>query len=459
MSRIILLTLAMLASATTFSQTPIVLNTDEVGNIAILGGTLISISGNGRYAMFRARQPLIAEDTSNGGQIYVRDLETGTLELVTVTPNGSPATNGGAVPDSSLSTPRLLSDNGRIALFASDSEDILPGTILPIIGQNLQLYLRDLDAGVTVHVSVDSDNNPANGSVIEYTLDPSGLAVLFSSNATNLDPMFTQPALTYLHRVDAPVGSSVRTQAACRDRDGVARPCNRFSLSCGGALTAFAGGASFPWIEGEDLPPGQIYSDIFIGNTIAGNWKRLGAEVDPPIIPDGTARNGIAPSINCTGDRLAFISLDPLITGDSNGERDLHIYNLLSGQFFLLQNSPGESFGASTVSLSTDGSVVAFLTPNNIDPDDSNFIAFQDAYAIYLPRDIIPPLSAEWISQSNRSGADSTLMVYAGNLAAIGFRALTTGPNWPGNGSPGSSPHLYVQGSPSARIFNSRFQP
>jgi hypothetical protein len=239
----------------------------------------------------------------------------------------------------------------------------------------------------------------------------------------------------------------------------VPRPCRQFTLSCGGALTAFAGGSSHPWIEGEDLGFGQIYSDIFIGNTIAGNWKRLGAEVDPPILPDGTARNSIAPSINCTGDRLAFISRDPLLFGDDNGDDDLHIYNLLSGQFFLLQNSPGETFGARTVSLSTDGSVVAFLTQENIDPGDTNFQTFLDAYAIYLPRDIVPPLSAEWISQANGSGADNTFFVYAGNLTAIGFEAQTGGPDWPGNGSPGASPHLYVQGSPSVRIFSSRFQP
>lgn len=456
MHRIIFFIAVILVSAAAQSQTPTVINSDEDGNIADLGGALMSISGNGRYAMFRSIQPLIPEDTSFGGQIYVKNLETGELELVTVTPDGSPATDGGIGSFVGNTTPRLLSDNGRIALFASVSADILPGTIT---GQGEQLYLRDLDKGVTVHVSVDSDNNPANSSVIEYTLDPSGLAVLFASNATNLDPTFPQGGLTYLHRVDAPVGSSVRTQAACRDRDGVARPCRSFTLSCGGALMAFAGGSSFDWIEGEDLGFGGIYSDIFIGNTIAGNWVRVSAEVDPPIVPDGTARHSIAPSINCTGDRLAFISPDPLINGDNNGERDLHIYNLLSGQFFLLQDSPGESFGANTVSLSTDGSVLAFLTQKNLDPGDNNFTGFFDAYAIYLPRDIIPPLSAEWISQSDGAGADATFVAHAGNLSAIGFQAQTTGPNWPGNGSPGSSNHLYAQESQSKTVFKSRFQP
>jgi hypothetical protein len=166
--------------------------------------------------MFRALQPLIPEDTSTGGQIYIKDLETGQLELVSVTPDGSPAVDGASPPNQGLSVPRLLSDDGRYALFASSSEDILPGSILPTIGLNEQLYLRDRELGVTIHVSVDSNNNPSNAGVIEYTLDPSGLAVLFASNADNLDPMYPQPSLTYLHRVDAPVGSSVRTQAACR---------------------------------------------------------------------------------------------------------------------------------------------------------------------------------------------------------------------------------------------------
>lgn len=450
-----------------FAQDPelIVLTEDENGNLDTQGGRLIGMSGNGRFAAFKAFGPLVAEDTT-GQQIYVRDLQTGELELISATPAGFSSVEQQPTVLFDVSNRRAISDDGRYVLFSSSSPDLIPG-IDP--GNQQWLFLRDRQTQTTRLINVDNNDVPGNQSVDgQFTLDPSGVAVAFSSAATNLDPLAPSGGI-FLHRTDAPVGSSVRTRAACRDRDGVPRPvsaCGGFTISCGGAIMAFRGGSFHNWVEGEDLAFGERYRDFFIGNPIAGNWTRVGADADIPLPPDdGDLSNdaGGAPSIDCSGTRIAFWTRNELRLGDTN-DPDLYVYDLIARRITLIEDPigtsvepPGLAFGQTLndVSLSSNGNLIAFATQRGIDPNDTNGLS--DVYTVEVPRDPIAPFDIQWVSSALDTPGDShSYQPYATNTGVVGFKSPSDNPPWPainlGDG------HVFAKGVTLEGVFFDGFE-
>jgi len=468
MLRSVIFTLLLaLPGLSALAQDPdlIVLTEDENGGLNTQGGRLTGISGNGRYAAFWSTTPLVAEDTT-GNQIYVRDLATGDLELVSATPAGLASSEPQTSVLIDASNRRTVSDDGRFVLFASSSSDLIPG-IDP--GAQQWLFLRDRQTQTTRLINVDNNDVPGNQSVDgHFTLDPSGIAVAFSTAASNLDPLAPNGGI-FLHRTDAPIGSSVRTQAACRDRDGIPRPlsaCGGFTISCGGAIMAFRGGSVFNWIEGEDLGFGETYRDYFIGNPIAGNWTRVGAEADVPLPPDDGVLNndaGGAPSIDCSGTRIAFWTRNELRLGDTS-DPDLYIFDLIARRITLIEDPigtslepPGFAFGQTLndVSISSSGNLVAFATQRAIDPNDTNSLS--DVYTVEVARDPIAPFDIQWVSNALDTAGDShAFQPYAANNGMVVFRSLADNSPWPAiNQGEG---HLFAKGVALEGIFFSGFE-
>lgn len=459
----LLIVLALASKAMAQDPDLIVLTEDETGSQATQGGRLIGISGNGRFAAFKSFSPLVAEDTT-GQQIYVRDLQTGDLELISATPAGVSSSEQQTSVRFDVSNRRAISDDGRFVLFASSSSDLVPG-VDPGVQQ--WLFLRDRENQTTRLVSVNNNDEPGNQSVNgQFTLDPSGIAVAFSSPASNLDPLAPNGGI-FLHRTDAPIGSSVRTQAACRDRDGVPRPqsaCGGFTISCGGAIMAFRGGSFHNWVEGEDLDFGESYRDYFIGNPIAGNWVRVGAEAGLPP-DDGILNNnaGGAPSIDCSGTRIAFWTRNELRLGDTN-DPDLYIYDLIARRITLIEDPigtslepPGFAFGQTLndVSLSSNGNLIAFATQRGIDPSDTNGLS--DIYTVEVQRDPAPPYDIQWVSHAlDTPGNSHSWQPYAANNGQVAFKSPSDNAPWPvtnfGDG------HVFARGVALEGVFFDGFE-
>lgn len=297
-----------------------------------------------------------------------------------------------------------------------------------------------------------------------YTMDPTGTAVLFKTPADNMDPVFTNGPW-FLHRTDAPVGSSARTRAACRDREGVPRNCISPAISCGGALVVAGISGSIPWIEGEDLPFGGVYSDLAIGNTIDGNWIRIGAEADIPLPADAGGGTGDTPTaaINCTGDRIAFRTNMALRNGDTN-DADLYVFNVISRQLWLIEQPFGTSLfdlqGGSRVAMSSDGLDIVFSTGRGLDSRDTN--GFLDVYHFEMPPN---PASLEfdfnWVSHNDFVPANSLFLdqLGIGGNGVAGFRTPANNPPpWPANAG-GPRGQVYVRERlPKEFVFVSDFE-
>ena len=139
-----------------------------------------SVSADGRYVLFQSYgTDLVAGDTNNSSDVFVRDNVTGTNTLVSATPSGSVGNLD--------SYPSAISPNGRYALFYSDASDLVASPTPLFYGQ-ANYYLRDLQTGTTTMVSLTDTGSVPDGqsaaAVGAVTND--GRYVLFVSNSTDV---------------------------------------------------------------------------------------------------------------------------------------------------------------------------------------------------------------------------------------------------------------------------------
>jgi Ca2+-binding RTX toxin-like protein len=140
-----------------------------------------SISANGRFVAFHSRATnLVPGDTNNSRDIFVRDLLTNTTTLISVSSSGERG-NGDSF---NLLSPGAISADGRFVVFESAATNLVPGDT----NGNQDIFVRDTLANTTTRVSVNSAGNEGNSISYITSISPNGQKVGFSSAATNLVP-------------------------------------------------------------------------------------------------------------------------------------------------------------------------------------------------------------------------------------------------------------------------------
>jgi Tol biopolymer transport system component len=138
------------------------------------------LSTNGRYAVFESSaSDLVAGDTNDATDVFVRDVLTGTTLLVSV------ATNG--VPGNGASRSPAVTPDGRYVVFVSEANNLVENDTNGIP----DIFVRDLQSGTTSLASVGAGLRNPGSPLIFSTSDapsitPDGRYVLFLSTATNL---------------------------------------------------------------------------------------------------------------------------------------------------------------------------------------------------------------------------------------------------------------------------------
>jgi hypothetical protein len=119
---------------------------------------------------------LVANDTNNAQDIFVRDLVTGTTERISVASDGSQAN----MPSHDAS----ISADGRYVAFRSSATNLHAGDL----NTDTDIYLRDRVLGTTTHLSKSSAGVFANKGSDLPAVSGDGRFVAFDSSATNLVP-------------------------------------------------------------------------------------------------------------------------------------------------------------------------------------------------------------------------------------------------------------------------------
>src|SRR5581483_2265296 len=148
------------------------------------------ISSDGRYALFESTAgDLVANDTNQARDIFLRDVVVGKTVLV------SASISGGFGDKSSYNS--VMTPDGRYVAFASAASNLVAGDTNGIT----DVFVRDMISNVTTLVSVGAQTTPALGSQLGSEgplLTPDAHYVAFQSSALKLAPGVSNFAGIYI---------------------------------------------------------------------------------------------------------------------------------------------------------------------------------------------------------------------------------------------------------------------
>ena len=312
------------------------------------------VSADGRYVVFKSNAyNLVANDTNNTTDIFVRDRLTGTTERASVRPNGGQA-NG----ESSFG---FITPDGRYVSFTSKASNLGGGQTQPFD----DVFVRDRQAHTTICVSVDPSGNDADGASKNAWMSADGRFVVFDSLATNLVPgdvngfqdIFVRDLLTNTtERV------SVDSSGAEADGDS-----SGSSISDDGRIVVFVSSAT-------NLVPGDTNGaqDVFAHDRLTGTTARVNVNMAA-----GQTSGATEASVSSDGRFVVFeCGASDLVPGDTNAAEDVFVRDLQAGTTERVSVSSAGAQGngdSRHPSISPDGRFVVFWTvASNLGPGDTN---------------------------------------------------------------------------------------
>jgi Tol biopolymer transport system component len=176
---------------------------DSLGAQGDYASSAPAISADGRYVAFEsASETFVADDANLSVDVFRHDMLTRRTEWVSVGANGN-------------SFSPTLSADGRHVAFESMADNLIEGDA----NQDLDVYLRDMDTGTVVRVSVGFEGLESDGQSRRPSMSSDGRRVAFSSTATNLVAGDTNGQADIFVR-DLVAGSTVRVSVDSSGLEG-----------------------------------------------------------------------------------------------------------------------------------------------------------------------------------------------------------------------------------------------
>jgi hypothetical protein len=149
---------------------------DSAGGQGTLQSFGSSISADGRFVAFSSYAPnLTLYDTNGLPDIFVHDRQTGVTKRVSVE-------SAGGLSDGYNSYPSISAD-GRFVAFYASSTNLVPGDT----NTDTDIFVRDLLTATTKRANVDSvGTESTGGDSHDPSISADGRFIAFYSNATNL---------------------------------------------------------------------------------------------------------------------------------------------------------------------------------------------------------------------------------------------------------------------------------
>ncbi len=408
------------------------------------------ISNNGRYALFESTaSDLVAGDTNNASDVFVRDLVTGTTLLVSASTNDQPA-NG-------ISVNAVMTPDGRYVAFDSTASNLVPGDTNRI----RDVFIRDLQTGVTAlastgllpnsfYFSRTSSESPqitpdgryvaflskgvTNGSVSVgdiYVRDLVGQTTVWAStNALPVVKFVTGASYSYAISYNQTISADGRFVAyeASPSPYLSSRVILRYSLQTGATDIVTTNAAGI--IRGSEsfdhslvmTPDGRFIA--FVGNTnVSGAatcvylWD---AQTGTAALASGDLNNAVPPGSSCyvptldpLGRFVAFLTSANLTTNSLHAGDHVYLRDMQTGVTRLLDagvDGVGSGVSPGTIpSLSDDGRFVAFESPDgNLVPNDNN--RANDVFVRDLTPDTVELISSRNPNLPSRTPAGPSIL-------------------------------------------------
>jgi Tol biopolymer transport system component len=332
------------------------------------------VSDDGRYVSFTSQASnLVPNDTNAAGDVFVRDLQTGTTTRASLDANGAEGNGAGG---------GWMSADGRYVAFSGS------GPYVPI-DTNLyeDVFLRDMQANTTVRASVSSSGVQGDGASYGGSLSADGRYAAFESEATNL------------------VTGDTNGFSDCFVHDFQSGATILVSLSSGGAQGNWVSNSPSLSRDGRYVVFDSIATNLVSGDTngfrdVFVRDLQTGTTTRESVASNGAQGDGDSywAVISRGGRYVAFLSnATNLVPGDTNGVMDVFVRDRLTGR---TTRASVDSAGVqgnqisdpnTAASISADGRFVAFDSrATNLVPDDSNgwddvFLRDRGGDALFAP--------------------------------------------------------------------------
>jgi len=319
----------------------------------------LALSADGRFVAFGSYATnLVADDTNAKIDVFIRDRDTGTTERVSVTSLGVQADNESFSP--------AISSDGRYVAFRSEATNL----VLIDTNNSSDIFVHDRLTGLTERVSVASDGTQANGDSISPAISSDGRFVAFSSKASNLVVDDTNNKVDiFLH--DRQTDTTERIVGPAEFDTGSGILIVSPAISPDGGFLGFRSNAN-------DLVAGDTNNsfDTFLVDSDTLNAERIS------VSSSGVEGNSDSsqPSISSNNRYAVFSSIATnLVLQDTNGSEDVFVRDRDLGQTrrvsFAFDGSEGDDDSFSAV-ISADGRFVVFTSlAENLVATDTNGVS------------------------------------------------------------------------------------
>jgi Tol biopolymer transport system component len=301
---------------------------------------------------------LVAGDTNNADDIFVKDLSTGAIVRVSTDSTGAQANGSSLAP--------IFSPDGTKVAFYSDADNLVAGDT----NGRSDIFVKDLVTGAITRVSTDAAGGQVAGSSIKPAFSPDGSKIAFESDAANLVAGDTNNR-TDIFIKDLATGAITRLSTDSAGAEGSGGHSTGAVFSPDGTKVAFTSGAT-------NLVAGDTNNllDVFVKDWATGAIMRVSTDSAGA---QATGGDSLGPAFSPDGSRIAFqSSAGNLVVPDINGGADVYIKDLNSGVITRVStNAAGGQVSANNgdyqVTFSPDSLTVAFSTSaTNVVPGDTN---------------------------------------------------------------------------------------
>ena len=276
------------------------------------------------------------------------------------------AVEGEPQPDGVSYAPAVSAD-GRWVAFVSEASNLLGGDPTTDTNGLADIFLVDTQTS-TIRL-VSSAGAPADGNSFDVDISADGRYVVFQTFATNLVPGDANGPDGDIVLFDAQAGSL--TLVSRRGLAGVQGDDESFAPTISADGTKVAFGSRATNLVGNDT---NGKADIFVRDVVTGVTSRVSTDSSGRQANNTSFDATIAPG----GGFVALSSLaSNLVSGDTNGARDIFLKNLSTGKATRVSVTNGDRQATSSSGLediSANGRWVVFNSSasNLVKGDDNN---------------------------------------------------------------------------------------
>lgn len=317
---------------------------------------ITAISGNGRYVAFYSdANNLVANDTNDIGDIFVKDLQTGVIVRANIDTNGAEMQkvttvfNGNIYDGTQMQLSQSgISIDGRYLTFVTNANNLTEGDI----NNRNDIFVKDLQTGLIKNLTV---NQPVAGVLLlgGQAISGDGQLVTYRAGTLNSHDLYVQNIVTGAIVVANTDSAGVNLSAS------VTGQISGVDISTDGNYVAFVQG---PNVYVKNLTTGELNIASADINGVAGVFNA------------GNFTVSQSPSISADGRYVAFTTnANNLVVGDTNNLIDVYVKDMQTGNIARVNvNNRGEQANATAI----DPNFYQFYSSNVVISDDGTKITY-----------------------------------------------------------------------------------